>query len=134
LGPDGSYVYVVDDEQVAHMRLIQRGLATDEQIQVLTGLKAGERVVTEGGDRVKDGGRVQLASAMPTDGASGAARSGWRGRRSGASAPMGTPSGAGPRGPAPGAGAPALPGAGAGQGAGGAPVGKPGTKRDDAAD
>ena len=61
-GPQGDYVYVVDDERVAHMRAVTRGIATAEQVLIASGLEPGERVVAEGGDRVKDGARVQLAA------------------------------------------------------------------------
>lgn len=60
-GPNGDYVYVIDGERVAHMRSVKRGVATAGEVQILSGLEAGELVVTEGGDAVKDGGRVQLA-------------------------------------------------------------------------
>lgn len=60
-GPNGDYVYVIDSERVAHMRSVKRGVATAGEVQILSGLEAGELVVTEGGDAVKDGGRVQLA-------------------------------------------------------------------------
>ena len=94
-GPEGDYVYVIDDERVAHMRNVKRGLATVEQILITSGLQAGERVVTEGGDRVKDGGKVQLAGSGPAGVASGAAAAGGRqGRRGGASAPGAAASGA----------------------------------------
>ncbi|MDO5626450.1 MAG: efflux RND transporter periplasmic adaptor subunit, partial [Pseudomonadota bacterium] len=91
-GPQGDYVYVIDDERVAHMRPVQRGMATAEQVLITQGVQAGERVVTEGGDRVKDGGRVQLAGdgagGGPQGAASGAgAARGPRGRASAASAP-----------------------------------------------
>jgi multidrug efflux system membrane fusion protein len=56
-GPQGDYVYVVDDERIAHMRPVTRGMAAVDQVLIAQGLQAGERVVTEGGDRVKDGGR-----------------------------------------------------------------------------
>jgi len=59
-GPQGDYVYVIDGEDTAHTRAVTRGLANAEQVLVTQGLKAGERVVTEGGDRVKDGGKVRL--------------------------------------------------------------------------
>ena len=72
-GPQGDYVYVVDDERTAHMRPVTRGLATVDQILIGKGLAAGERVVTEGGDRVKDGGRVQLAGDAPASARRGAA-------------------------------------------------------------
>lgn len=65
-GPQGDYVYVIDDGQVAHMRAVTRGLASVDKVLVTQGLKAGERVVTEGGDRVKDGGKVQLADEQKT--------------------------------------------------------------------
>ncbi len=60
-GPQGDYVYVIDAEQTAHTRAVTKGLANAEQILITQGLKAGERVVSEGGDRVKDGGKVRLA-------------------------------------------------------------------------
>ena len=72
-GPQGDYVYVIDAERVAHMRSIKRGGATAEQVLVTSGLEGGERVVTEGGDRVKDGGKVVLPGGRrpgaPADGA-----------------------------------------------------------------
>lgn len=79
-GPQGDYVYVIDAQQVAHMRPVTRGMATAERMLISQGLEAGERVVTEGGDRVRDGGRVQLADETPqragagrSQGAAGAA-------------------------------------------------------------
>jgi multidrug efflux system membrane fusion protein len=68
-GPNGDYVYVVDAEQVATMRPVTLGPAADEAVSVATGLAAGERVVTEGGDRLTDGTRVRLPEAAPASGA-----------------------------------------------------------------
>ncbi|WP_313312965.1 efflux RND transporter periplasmic adaptor subunit [Pulveribacter sp.] len=105
-GPQGDYVYVIDEEQVARMRPVVRGMATVDRVLITQGLQAGEQVVTEGGDRVKDGGKVQLA------GQAGAARRGpgeggraAGGPRAGASQPADGASRAG-RGAAP-VGAPA---------------------------
>ncbi len=64
-GPDGDYVYVVDAERIAHMRPVRRGGATVEEVLISSGVQAGELVVTEGGDRVKDGGKVALAGEQP---------------------------------------------------------------------
>jgi len=87
-GPEGDYVYVIDQDSIARMRPVKRGLATDEQIQIVQGLRAGEQVVSEGGDRVKDGAPVRRADAAgaPAGGASGArgAASGAQGGRGGA--------------------------------------------------
>jgi multidrug efflux system membrane fusion protein len=71
-GPDGDYVYVIDADSVAHIRLVKRGLASAEQILITQGLAAGEMVVSEGGDRVKDGAPVRRADAAapPAGGAS----------------------------------------------------------------
>jgi multidrug efflux system membrane fusion protein len=72
-GPDGDYVYAVDADSVAHMRPVKRGLASAEQILITQGLQAGEQIVSEGGDRVKDGAPVRRADAAgPAGGASGA--------------------------------------------------------------
>jgi multidrug efflux system membrane fusion protein len=71
-GAGGDFVYVLKEDRTVSVRQVQRGVATTDLIQVATGLDAGERVVTEGGDRLKEGARVQLASERPASGASGA--------------------------------------------------------------
>lgn len=52
-------VYVLDQEQIARLRLVKTGKAYGEQIEILTGLNAGERIVIEGVERVSDGSRVE---------------------------------------------------------------------------
>ena len=52
------YLYTVDDHSIAHLRMITVGDPVGSQIVVLSGLNSGERVVTEGRERVTDGGRV----------------------------------------------------------------------------
>jgi multidrug efflux system membrane fusion protein len=82
----GNYVYVINDDRTVTMRVVKRGESTAETVVIAEGLKEGERVVTEGGDRLKDGSSVQLptdaprprpgasGAAGPRDGASGARR------------------------------------------------------------
>ncbi|MDR2128760.1 MAG: efflux RND transporter periplasmic adaptor subunit [Burkholderiaceae bacterium] len=77
-GPQGDYVYVIDDARVAQMRAVRRGLATAEWVLIESGVQAGERVVTEGGDRVKAGAAVQLSGDRPARAASGADGAGAR--------------------------------------------------------
>ena len=91
-GPNGDFVYVLNADRTVSVRPVQRGVSTGEVIAVIRGLEAGEQVVTEGGDRLRDGARVQLASERPAGGA--AAASGGSGGRRGAS---GAASGARPR-------------------------------------
>jgi membrane fusion protein, multidrug efflux system len=72
-GPNSDYVYVVDAEQIATMRNVTVGPSSDDAVSIATGLQAGERVVTEGGDRLTDGTRVRLPDeqganpSAPTD-------------------------------------------------------------------
>ncbi len=59
-GANGDFVYVINDDRTVSLRKVKRGQATVSQVAIAEGLKAGERVVTEGGDRLKDGVKVQL--------------------------------------------------------------------------
>lgn len=92
LGASGDYVYVLNAaERTVSLRPVKRGPATVDKIVISSGLQAGERVITEGADRLKDGARVVLPGDAPGAGA-GAARQGRRPQdaasalRSGASA------------------------------------------------
>ena len=78
-GGTGDYVYVLNADRTVSVRPVQRGQATAEKIVITAGLKAGERVITEGADRLKDGASVVLPGDAPGAGISG--------RRRGASAP-----------------------------------------------
>jgi len=73
----GNYVYVINDDRTVSMRTVKRGDSSVDSVVITDGLKVGERVVTEGGDRLKDGSRVQLPGDAPRV----------RGARPGASAP-----------------------------------------------
>jgi len=72
-GPQGDYVYVVAEDRTARIRPVSVGPAADDQLSITKGLEAGERVVTEGGDRLTDGTRVRLADSPAPGGAPGAA-------------------------------------------------------------
>ena len=81
-GPDGDFVYVVNDDRTVSLRTVTRGEANVDNVAVTSGLKSGEQVVTEGGDRLKDGARVQTSAERPAGAASAAASAGrGRGRR-----------------------------------------------------
>jgi len=56
----GSYVFVVDEKNIARRRLVQTGLSDDMMIEIVTGLKAGEKVVTIGQFRLSDGDTVKI--------------------------------------------------------------------------
>lgn len=80
-GPDGDYVYVLNEDKTVSLRKVTRGPATAESVAVATGLELGEKVVTEGADRLRDGTRVNLAGSRQADGA--ASQPGQRRRREG---------------------------------------------------
>jgi multidrug efflux system membrane fusion protein len=65
-GPNGDFVWVVGANQTVTMRPVKRGQTTATQVVILSGLSAGERVVTEGGDRLTEGGRVLLPGQVPS--------------------------------------------------------------------
>ncbi|MBT2299190.1 efflux RND transporter periplasmic adaptor subunit [Variovorax paradoxus] len=79
-GPNGNYVYVINEDRTVSMRAVKRGESTVDVVAIIEGLEAGENVVTEGGDRIKDGARVQLQGDKPVTGPRAAA-SGPRGPR-----------------------------------------------------
>ncbi|MEO6016801.1 MAG: efflux RND transporter periplasmic adaptor subunit [Polaromonas sp.] len=79
LGSTGDYVYVLNTDRTVSLRPVQRGQATAEKIVITSGLKVGERVITEGADRLKDGASVVLPGDAPG--------AGMGGKRRGASAP-----------------------------------------------
>ena len=52
-------VFVVDDAGVARLRLIKTGKTYGENVEALSGLNDGERVVVDGVADVRDGARIQ---------------------------------------------------------------------------
>jgi len=63
----GSYVYVVNDKNVAEQRRVKTGVSRDGMVAVTEGLKAGEKVIIQGQQRVRPGMTVTptLAPAAP---------------------------------------------------------------------
>jgi multidrug efflux system membrane fusion protein len=101
----GDFVYVLNGaERTVAVRPVTRGQATVDKVEIKTGLKAGEQVITEGADRLKDGARVTLAGDQPQAGgaAGGAGRGeGRRKRAADDTAPAASPSAAAGAAPAP---------------------------------
>jgi len=80
-GPNGDYVYVINEDNTVSQRPVTRGESSVDNVAVMSGLKAGEQVVTEGGDRLKDGARVQTQADRPATPPAGAASGAHRGGR-----------------------------------------------------
>lgn len=95
-GPDGDYVFVLREDRTVSLRKVTRGPADVNKVAITAGLKLGEKVVTEGADRLRDGGKVNLAGDRSGRAASGAGGGEGRRRRGeGASGPMDGASGPG---------------------------------------
>ena len=58
-GSQGSFVYVVKDDNTVSVRPVKLGPGEGERVAVESGLAAGERVVVDGMDRLREGARVQ---------------------------------------------------------------------------
>ncbi len=84
-GANGDFVYVINEDRTVSLRKVKRGQATVSLVAITEGLKPGERVVTEGGDRLKDGAKVQLQGQGPRPGGADGAP----GRRARGSEPQG---------------------------------------------
>ncbi len=83
-GDKGNFVYVLNPStRTVAQRLVKAGQATVDKVVITNGLQAGESVITEGADRLKDGASVVLPGDAPrgarraANGASGAGGSGY---------------------------------------------------------
>ncbi len=61
-GTETGVALVVDENRIAHRRDVQIGVRRQNQIQVRSGLQAGELVVTEGGYALPDGTEVRMGN------------------------------------------------------------------------
>ncbi|PCI39221.1 MAG: efflux transporter periplasmic adaptor subunit [Rhodospirillaceae bacterium] len=57
--PAGTVVYVIEDG-IAKQRIVKTGLRLDGQVEILTGLQAGEEVAMDGAGFLTDGGSVEV--------------------------------------------------------------------------
>jgi RND family efflux transporter MFP subunit len=73
--PDsGDYVMVAGSDGLAHVTPVHTGLRGPEDIQILSGIKQGEAVITSGGYALPDKTRVKIETAVPASGSAGADR------------------------------------------------------------
>src|SRR5205809_1689963 len=89
-GSQGSFVYVVRDNQTAEFRPVTLKNTEGNDVALASGLQPGEIVILEGMDKVQDGARVDVQTpgqtnsfAQTNDGTVNGRRGGGRGRRNG---------------------------------------------------
>jgi multidrug efflux system membrane fusion protein len=59
-GSIGTFAYVVKDDKTVTVRMLQLGPAEGDNVVVMEGLKPGEFVVTVGGDKLREGTKVEI--------------------------------------------------------------------------
>ncbi len=91
-GTPGTYVYLMDGDSKVTVRPIKTGETDGTRTVVLSGLKPGDRVVTDGTDRLREGAPVRVTSGATAQGAPQGEQPGEAGRASEA-APAQTPAG-----------------------------------------
>jgi multidrug efflux system membrane fusion protein len=85
-GAPGDFVYVVEPGGTVHLQVVKLGVTQGNTVQILEGLKAGDTVVTDGLDRLREGARVTVAApagATPAGRPGGGPAGGRRGPRNG---------------------------------------------------
>ena len=65
LGQSGPFVYVVKDGKTVEVRNVKTGAADTTRTVIEQGLEAGESVVIDGVDRLRDGAEIRLVGAKP---------------------------------------------------------------------
>ncbi|WP_271105808.1 MdtA/MuxA family multidrug efflux RND transporter periplasmic adaptor subunit [Pseudomonas tohonis] len=59
-GNQGTFAYVMDGDKKVRVQALETGPSDGERTVIKAGLKAGERVVLEGTDRLRDGSEVEV--------------------------------------------------------------------------
>jgi multidrug efflux pump subunit AcrA (membrane-fusion protein) len=59
---DEAFVMIVKDDKKAHKQVVTLGLTDGEQVEVLSGVAAGDRVIVKGQNGLPDGADVTIAS------------------------------------------------------------------------
>jgi multidrug efflux system membrane fusion protein len=62
-GSIGAFVYVLKDDGTVHIQAITTGTVDGKQVAVKAGLTAGQQVVVEGLDRLREGAKVEVMKA-----------------------------------------------------------------------
>jgi membrane fusion protein, multidrug efflux system len=65
LDQTGPYLFTVDDKNVAHLQRVKTGNARSGQLVITEGLKAGDKVVVQGQQRIRDGMTVAPSVVAP---------------------------------------------------------------------
>jgi HlyD family secretion protein len=66
--PDGTNsVMIIGPDQVAHAVAVKTGVRQDDDVQIVSGLQAGQQVVVQGAYGLPDGAKVTISSTEPAE-------------------------------------------------------------------
>jgi membrane fusion protein (multidrug efflux system) len=65
-GPQGKFVYIVDEKSTAQPRPVEAGQWTGDRWIITSGLKGGERVIVDGVMKIGPGAPVKVAEKKPS--------------------------------------------------------------------
>jgi len=83
MGNEGNFVWVLNSENKVSKHLVTPGIQNSQTVVIDAGLSAGDRVVTDGIDRLTEGASVEVVEAQSAEAAPAAnARAGAQGARS----------------------------------------------------
>ena len=75
-GAPGDFVYLVKPDSTVAIQKVKLGVAEADHVQILDGLKVGDRVVTDGLDRLRSGTKIKVAAPAGAAAATGAPAAG----------------------------------------------------------
>jgi len=64
-GQPGTFVYLVKADDTVEIRVVELGASDGEKVAILKGLQAGDQVVIDGVDRLRDGAKIRKPAAAP---------------------------------------------------------------------
>lgn len=66
MGNEGNFVWVLNSEDKVSKHLVTPGIQNSQRVVISAGLSAGDRVVTDGIDRLTEGAKVDVVQAQTT--------------------------------------------------------------------
>lgn len=70
MGNEGNFVWVLNSEDKVSKHLVTTGIQDSQKVVITAGLSAGDRVVTDGIDRLTEGAKVEVVEAQSATAAS----------------------------------------------------------------
>lgn len=64
MGNEGHFVWVLNDENKVSKHLVKTGIQGSQKVVISAGISAGDRVVTDGIDRLTEGAKVEVVEAQ----------------------------------------------------------------------